>query len=439
MDKTGLYNHFFRAASSFTDIFPRAGANVLDRTVLPIAGSDLLAWAKVRDARRIVGNIDTFDKILVVSDLNIGDALFAQALVSGLRDFFPAANVDLVVNRVAAAMVEGNSEIDNVLPVFSGRPVPTREDVAGLARTMIRGRYDFTIIISPFISPQNLPGADRNVIDFSSFATVLLNTFRRQGAIAHVVYQLYRFIYRLFKGLIVRVTERDYKGVTVRMPASSVDWVADFLRRNNLDVNDKIVMIKPDTSSRFTVIPVSNLVRLVKRISRMDCRILLGSGHLDTEIENEIAGRLTRSEASAVTMIPPMLPIEVYSSLVDSAGVFISGDSGPLHIAAAWKYTREDDSEMRNHTSIVSVFGATPARIYAYDSNLPGFFPANQDAPSHAFVSESPCRNITCINKLAKTCRHVRCFESLDIDSISSAIRSAIEEPRATLETCLVK
>jgi hypothetical protein len=46
------------------------------------------------------------------------------------------------------------------------------------------------------------------------------------------------------------------------------------------------------------------------------------------------------------------------------------------------------------------------------------FPPANQDVLSRTYVSQSPCRNITCVNKMAKTCQKVRCFEVLDVDSI---------------------
>jgi hypothetical protein len=55
-----------------------------------------------------------------------------------------------------------------------------------------------------------------------------------------------------------------------------------------------------------------------------------------------------------------------------------------------------------------------------YDHFQPGYVPANQDAESHTFVSKSPCRNITCLNKMMKTCERLRCFESLDTQAILS-------------------
>jgi hypothetical protein len=52
-------------------------------------------------------------------------------------------------------------------------------------------------------------------------------------------------------------------------------------------------------------------------------------------------------------------------------------------------------------------------------------FPAaNQDVLSKTYVSESPCRNITCVNKMAKTCQTVRCFETLDVDQMMGDVEN---------------
>ena len=80
-------------------------------------------------------------------------------------------------------------------------------------------------------------------------------------------------------------------------------------------------------------------------------------------------------------------------------------------------------SKFRNKTFIVSIFGATPARVSGYDSKNPLFLPANQDVQSRTYVSESPCRNVTCVNKMFKTCKTVRCFEVLDVENIAVDIK----------------
>ncbi|HEX9901759.1 MAG TPA: glycosyltransferase family 9 protein, partial [Acidobacteriota bacterium] len=116
-----------------------------------------------------------------------------------------------------------------------------------------------------------------------------------------------------------------------------------------------------------------------------------------------------------------------YAALIDCCDVFISGDTGPLHIAAARKISRTGRYPLRNRTAVLSFFGATPARLSGYDSGQPGFLAANQDAPSWTFVSRSPCRNITCLDKLYKTCAVVRCFEGLDLEGMVERAASYLQ------------
>ena len=121
-----------------------------------------------------------------------------------------------------------------------------------------------------------------------------------------------------------------------------------------------------------------------------------------------------------VRIVPRSMPLDAYAALIDLADVFVSGDTGPLHLAAARRYARSGHHQFRNRTAVLSFFGATPPRMSGYDSFRPGYLAANQDAPSFCYQAVSPCRNITCVNKLFKTCATPRCFEHVDVDAIAS-------------------
>jgi ADP-heptose:LPS heptosyltransferase len=426
MNNGVMYPGFFRAASKITDIFPHAGSSFLDLTILPVAGSNLLATHKLRGARRIVEEVGRFDRLLVVSDLNIGDALFSQALVSGLRDFFPAAVIDLAINRTASGVVIGNPEITNVLPVFTGAPFPSKEDLASLSHITGSSNYNLVISNSPYFELKDFPSSAKNVLDYSPFAAVLVNAFKNDRETAHVIYQLQRIIHLLFEGIAEERRFQKYLGVRAMLPIEAIERARTFLRKNGIGESDRLVLINPDTSSRFTTIPLDVLSELLRKISTLGCPILLGSGYIDLGKEKRLLETLSDEEKKSVTVVAPMIGLEVYSALIDFSHVFITGDSGPLHIAAARKYLRDGYSALNNQTELISIFGATPARTYAYDSMIPGFFPANQDAPSHAHVSNSPCRNVTCVNKMGKTCRRTRCFEFVDVDAIVSDVEKAL-------------
>jgi hypothetical protein len=185
-----------------------------------------------------------------------------------------------------------------------------------------------------------------------------------------------------------------------------------------------LVFLNPDTASPYTFIPFEFQTVLLKGLAGMDCSILLGSGFKFKGIEGKLLETLSEEERRKVSVVPPTLPIDAYAALVDRADVFISGDTGPLHIAAAKKTAKSGNYKFRNRTFVISAFGATPARMSGYDSTNPLFPPANQEVLSRTYVSESPCRNITCVNKMAKTCEKPRCFEVFDTSAILSDIQS---------------
>jgi ADP-heptose:LPS heptosyltransferase len=379
-----MYPGFFRAASKITDMFPRTGSKLLDMTLSPVVGSNILATHKLHGARQKVEEVGRFARLLVVSDLNIGDALLTQALVSGLGDFFPTALIDIAINKAAADIITGNPEITNVLPVFSRSPFPATEDLMHLSRITSSGNYDLIICLCPYFDLKDFPSSAKNVLDYSPFAAVLINAFTQGMDTGHIIYQLHRFVHLLFGDLADERRSLKFVGVRATLPVHAIERARGYLRKNGVSESDKLILINTDTSSRFTKIPNGVLRVLLKRISKLGCPILMGSGYIDLGTEKRLLETMSVEDTKNLTVVTPMIGLEVYSALIDLSRVFITGDSGPLHIAAARRYLQDGDSELKNRTELISIFGATPARTYGYDSVARGFFPANQDAPSRA-------------------------------------------------------
>jgi hypothetical protein len=171
----------------------------------------------------------------------------------------------------------------------------------------------------------------------------------------------------------------------------------------------------------------ARLLGLLASGTSPDITILLGAGHTEAGIGERLAGTIPSPFRSKVRIIPRTMPLEVFSALIDFADVFISGDTGPLHLAAARRYSRSGRHQFRNRTAVLSFFGATMPRMSGYDSVRPGYLPANQDAPSWCYQAGSPCRNITCLNKMFKTCKTVRCFEHVDAAGLSTLVAGYLD------------
>jgi hypothetical protein len=248
------------------------------------------------------------------------------------------------------------------------------------------------------------------------------NDIERSGN-NHFLFQSYEFPFRLLEKVRPRRRQEEFKGVPLTLSDKAVQEARDFLAASKVPTDRPLVFFNPDTASSFTRIPFEKQLEFLKLLAGAKVHLLLGSAFTAKDIEAELTGRMTQEEKAKVTVVPTSLSIDGYSALIDFTDVFISGDTGPLHMAAARKVSKSGNHTFRNRTFVISIFGATPARMSGYDSTDLLFPAANQDVLSRTYVSESPCRNITCVNKMAKTCKVVRCFEVLDVQGIFGDIQ----------------
>src|SRR5208282_5004272 len=115
-----LSNSFFDFTSKVTTKFPRGGAWFFDHTLIPAVGNPLTRHFTRRHTLHTLKSVKDFQRILVVSDIHIGDAILAAGGVAVFRDFFSQARIDYVVKKSVKCLFEGNPAISNLYPVFTG-------------------------------------------------------------------------------------------------------------------------------------------------------------------------------------------------------------------------------------------------------------------------------------------------------------------------------
>jgi hypothetical protein len=294
--------------------------------------------------------------------------------------------------------------------------------MSALRRLVIDGRYDLCLNFSPFLKGGKMNLNGTGIIDFMTRAPIIVGNERRPSQINHFIQQQYAFTHEWLSLISRPARTETFKGVRVTLSDSAIDKARRFASKIGLDQIRPVVFFNPDAACRYTLMPFDQQAVLLNRIARLRTLVLLGEGHSEGSIGWRLKETLPPAFRSRVRIVPASLPLEAYAALIDRSDVFVSGDTGPLHVAAARKYSRTKRFVFRNRTAVLSIFGATPARMSGYDSFQPGYLPACQDAPSWCYVAESPCRNITCLNKMFKTCRRVRCFEPMDVDLLAGRI-----------------
>lgn len=414
----------FDGTSRLTNVFPRVGSRLLDMTFRPLVTNPFVSAFASYHNRRIVRRIRSFGRILVIPDIHIGDAVMAQSALTAVRDFFPDAHVDYIVNRAAFSLIEGNPEATRVLPFFNRESFASAATLKDLRNLVKQEKYDLCLNFCPYIKDREIMPDGRKILNILTRAPVIVRNERNPSEINHFSYHDYQFIRNLLSFVAQPVRDEPFRGVRLTFADSAIEQAQRFASETGLSPDLPVVFFNPDGASPYTRMPFEKQSQLLVRLAQMRVLILMGLGHSEAGVGERLKASLPSFLRSKVNIVPASLPLEVYSALIDFCDVFISGDTGPLHLAAARRYSRSGQFVFRNKTAVLSFFGATPARMSGYDSSQPGYLPANQDAPSWSYTAGSPCRNITCLNKMFKTCRTIRCFEEVDIEGLAGCIES---------------
>lgn len=412
----------FNASSRLTDHFPRSGSRILELTVRPLASNPLLSALFTHHNRRVVRGFKSFRSFLVVPDIHIGDAVMSQSALTALRDFFYEARVDYVVNRTAYPLIEGNPEATHVLPFFSNGSFPSSADLLDLRGMIQRGGYDLVLNFCPYINEKDMGLNGDRMLNFLTYAPTIVRNEKRPSEINHFAFQTYRFSWELLSLVAEPHRPEHFMGLRLTLGDRAVEEAQRFAAGADLTDGLPVIMFNPDAASPFTRMPFKKQAGLLARIARLNTAVLVAAGHTETGIGKRLIAFLPHSLRSEVRIVPASLSLEAFTALIDICDVFVTGDTGPLHLAAARKSSRSGRYKFRNRTAVLSFFGATPARMSGYDSFQPGYLPANQDAPSWSYTARNPCRNITCLNKIFKTCRTIRCFDEVDEEGIAGLL-----------------
>ncbi|HWF44405.1 MAG TPA: glycosyltransferase family 9 protein [Candidatus Kapabacteria bacterium] len=456
MTNTGLSKFGLKVLDALTDTAPRTVPKLFQRAFLAVFGSETFFRFHQRKYLRIAKEVKQRNdslkgssKILFIADVCIGDAVLMGQCLPTLREIFPNAQIHYVCNRTGGELIEGipgNIIVHNIIEGIHG--MPSDADLKRLRTLLNTESYSLILNMSPFITTRTLrmrssKGVYPQVIPlYAAFATYMLRAWRWNGtreiSVLAVQYLRELLMWRKPPGLPAPNASPEACATlkltnSVYLSRESIEMARAFLQSNNLSPGEGLLFFNPDATSSYGTIPFEVQSQLLRSIAPMPHvrAVLLGTAYTNRAIEQQLILSLPEAFRHKIVLVPHV-PIEEYSALIDAADMFISADTGPLHIASCRKFLRSSNGQepipLRNRTAIVAIYGATDSRMYGYDSGQPHHIAANQDAPSKHFSGSAPCRNISCINKFGKSCKTVRCFDGLDTDEISDYIDSYFYE-----------
>ena len=418
-----------------TQRFPYRGARFIDRGIIALLGNRFIGNILFFFSTRSLKGGHIPEKICVLVDVNIGDAVMNQGIVSILRSFFPKAQIDYVIKKSAYSLIAGNPNISSVYGVYTGAPVPNQGDISIINKLFCEVSYDIIFNFCPFIYKKSLTVSSKTaVVSFLGMIPLLMRRLRDNHVPAHMLCVEYQFIRHVCSYTGASENNNSDCKPSILISPQAIQAADNFLKQNNISTMTPVIFINMDTSSRFTRIPLNIQTILLKKIINLPGVILLGVGRLPKKIIRQVLNEFSQDQIKKIKVIFNTAHIDTYAALIDRSDVYITGDTGPMHIAAAWKYTNSKAVTLRNKTAIFSIFGATPSRVYGYDSTKDGFYAANQDAISKVYIGDNQYRNIAYINKHDIVCDPSLFFRQLNVNKIVEDIRDVVCAPSNLIE-----
>lgn len=308
--------------------------------------------------------------ILIVKLSSLGDVIHTLPAAQALRRRFPDAHLAWAVERAHAGVLRGQSFLDELIEwdrgTWSGwfdflgrlrkRPWDTAVDFQGLQRSAVVARLSGAKRRIGFG-----PGREHSHVWYNHRVTP-------PKMPVHAVEKSLRLIVSLGASFPGMPIARKYLGradanVRTNSPTgdemfplpigpADCDAVDAWLEREQVRIGyEPLVVLNPHCRKAANIWPAARFTALAEKLLAVGARVVVTGGPIAKSLCDEIAGPL----GSRLLRADGQLSLLGSAELIRRANVFVTGDTGPMHIAAAVG------------TPIVALFGpADPLRTGPY-------------------------------------------------------------------------
>ncbi len=372
----------------------------------------------------ILKAIGRFDRILVVSDINIGDSVILQSAIDTLRHYFNQCDIDYVYNFEAQTVVSHNPLITTSFPIFHSDLNRFEDNLSKLDNILHNNHYDLVINFCPFLPSITFRKHGSATISPITLIANILASYKN-GKSSSLPYSIVSFINRIASHCSPHIlTEKGkycYNTTRIYVPEQTIKERQAYVRSKGLPHDGKKLFVNPDTSNRYTLIHSDIHKHIIVKLltSGKFHHVILGKGITFRGIDDDIYRDIPNSLKPKVSVFDYENDLPLYATLVDISDVCITGDTGLMHIAAAQKISSPSNNGFQNRTAMVTIFKASEPRIYGYDSFNADIIDSSQEAPAKVFEVKPGCKHLSCsLQRVLGSCKLHKCDYGIRVDRI---------------------
>jgi len=330
-----------------------------------------------------------YNKIIVFMPSWIGDTVMAMPTLDRLRQAFPHARIEALARSWVARLLIEQPVLNDVLSYEA------RDRRRGLLKTaaMIRSRgYDLALLMPNSFRTALLAflGRVRARAGYSSDARgwLLTHSHPRDDRVRSL--HMVEYYLEILREIGIKPTQSRpqlWVGDDQRLRAAKI------FEQNGVHASRAVVGILPGAQNSAAKMWIaSRFSRLADLIvERFDASVVFFGGAGDSDRVEQVRGQMRKPSASLAGRVP----LETLAAAVERCRVFVSNDTGPMHVASAVG------------VPVVAIFGSTDPRITAPYGEPCSIIKA--DVPC------APCGKRRCD-------RDLECMRAICVDDVLSAV-----------------
>jgi len=290
-------------------------------------------------------------RILIIRSGAIGDVLMTTPLARAIRKHYPEANISYLTGKWSEKVLKRNQNINEIIS-FDDKIICKKDifSIWGLRDKIKNKNFDIAFILDKsyiwnlFAFLSKIPfrmGFDRKGEGFPNNINV-----KFEG-------EKYELDYYLDIARLIKANTKNNR-IELWPRKNDIRFANEFIRKHKLK---KIIGIAPAgavnpgqelAEKRW---PKERYIELINKLIKDNYDIILFGGKVDSKINNCIINGINHK--NKIINTTGKLTINQTSALIEKCRVFVTNDSGAMHIAAA------------TNTKIIAIFGPTDPKRFA--------------------------------------------------------------------------
>ncbi|MCM8784197.1 MAG: lipopolysaccharide heptosyltransferase II [Candidatus Omnitrophica bacterium] len=363
----------------------------------------------ITDYRLLVSKQD-YKRILVIRTDRIGDVVLSTPVIKNLRDSFPQSFLAMMVSSYTQEIVEGNPYLDEVIVYDKRGKDRSLLDTLKFITKIRKYRFDLALILHP---------TNRvHIISFLAGIPKRVGYKKKWGFLNTKRIEEKKYLGEKHE-LDYNLDLLNYLGIakcdrSLFFPISKdADEKVDLLLKENGLESNNFVVVHPGASCPSKIWPAENFASVSDRmIKDYGMKVLIVVAKKDAYLANRVKNFMQYSP----TFVFVDFSLKELASLLKRAKLFISNDSGPVHIAVAVK------------TPVISIFGRKQAGLGPKRWGPLG----EKDIVLH--------KDVGCVKCLAHNCKiGFKCIRSITSEEVIEAVSKILDSDYSNTKNSATK